>query len=94
MKAEWRGRYHFAEVAEALGLPTDCVMSLASAALVTFTETADTEDETPMMMAVLAPNPVTGVLAVLRRWQIGTVADLKASIDDVLRRMIEDDEDA
>jgi hypothetical protein len=91
MSFEWHKRHEFAAVAEALEVSTDCVMTVAEAMIVTYTPTALASDEVPMMIAVLSPDPSTGVLAVMRRWQIGTLGEFKQSLHEMLDSMSDDD---
>jgi hypothetical protein len=95
-QAEWAGRAQFAEVAEAVSVPTDHVVGVQRALIVTFTTGFEPDDD--FMLAVVAANPVDGVLQVMNRRVLCTVGewdrDMRRSLDELLGEPLEDGEDA
>ncbi|HEY7421500.1 MAG TPA: hypothetical protein VH541_05775 [Gaiellaceae bacterium] len=96
MSAEWLDRSQFHEVAEAIKISTDQVISVAPALLVTYSAGFSPDDR--VFAATLSRNPADGVFAVLTRRVLCTVGewerDMRQSLDELLGEPLEDDDDA
>jgi hypothetical protein len=81
-KFEWRGRMDFAEVAEALGVPSDMVMAVQSTGVAIWTE--GVADDDPMWWARIGRDS-DDVIVVGPRIIFGTVGELNDRLADAMR---------
>ncbi len=82
-RTEWTDRTAFAEIAEALGVPTDMIMAVHSDGVVLWTDNADDDDE-PIWFARVGRD-ADGVMVVGPRQSTGTIGEFKSRMDAAMR---------
>lgn len=86
----WANRADFAEVAEAIGVPTDHVIGMQSAILITYSASAD-DPNADVTMAVLARNPADGILCKMRSWRLTTLGEFQAELEQSIEELLDDE---
>ena len=87
-RTEWTDRTAFAEIAEALNVPTDMIMAVHSDGIVLWTDNADVDEE-PIWYARVGRG-ADGVMVVGPRTSTGTIGDFKARMDAAMRDVFPD----
>jgi len=82
MRVEWVGRADMAEVAEAIGVPTDLIMAVHSTGAVIWSDGVD--DDSNMWWAVIGRD-ADGLIVVGPRRITGSVGELNRRLADAMR---------
>jgi hypothetical protein len=89
VEAEWHNRANFAPFAEALGIDTDCIMSVmkppGAPTLVLYTEVPTSDPDAWIMLGVLDAD-ADGILIATRRSRFKTVAQFNEGLREHMER--------
>lgn len=91
IRTEWVGRTEVAEVAEALGVPSDMIMAVSSEGVVLWTYPHEMDDDGQIWSATLGRD-ADGIIVVGPKMATGTLGELHTRIDAAMRERFGDPE--